>query len=148
MKRSFLFILLGFCAIQASAQTFTILPEYAMISGDSITVVATGGSTQKKAVLNTALPSVSVKTANYTMAATDRNIDGDATGGSFSILLPAVPQPNANYCVTKSDSSGNTVTVNGNGSNINGSSTLVLSSQYAGVCLYWTGSTWRLYPKP
>jgi len=58
------------------------------------------------------------------------HVDVDATGGVVTVDLPTSPISNRIYSIAKADNSGNAVTVDGNGKNINGSATISLGSQY------------------
>lgn len=84
------------------------------------------------------------KTANYTAVASDYLIEGDATSGNITISLPASPANGQVYIVTKTDSTANTVTVSGNGKNINGTASHILSFQYDRRAFCYTGTEWRL----
>lgn len=91
---------------------------------------------------------VSTKTAAYTVVAADQRslILADASGGAFTVTLPLGSNVFAGFSLTieKSDSSGNAVTVDGNGSEtIDGAATRVLSVQYEAVKFMWDGSEWK-----
>jgi len=109
-----------------------------------------------KRVMQTTLPNASTPyyfprvqplTAGYTVLATDHNqlLAADTSGGSFTILLPASGAMFNGFQIRimKSDSSGNNVTVDGNGADtINGSLTKSVSSQYVVQTFMWSGSEW------
>lgn len=85
--------------------------------------------------------------ATYTVSTTsDYILLANATSGAFTITLPAAASvPGQVYLVKKTDSSGNAVTVKGNGAElIDGANTNVLSSQYALVRVVSTGSAWAV----
>ena len=84
------------------------------------------------------------KTGNYTVTATNHTIICNATGGSFTITLPAVASHEGRiYCIKKIDSSANTVTVDGNGSEtIDDATTAVLTTQYESITIQSDGSEW------
>ena len=86
------------------------------------------------------------KSADYTLASGDYTVDVDASGGARVITLPSSSTSNIGriYVIRKSDSSGNTVTVDGNATEtINGATTYVLSTQYKYVMIQATGNgTW------
>ncbi len=86
------------------------------------------------------------KTANYTATTSDYYIACDASGGSFTITLPAVSgNTGLQYHIKKKDSSGNTVTIDGNASEtIDGATTKVINTQYETVGLICTGSEWDI----
>jgi len=84
------------------------------------------------------------KTANYTAAITDHAIFCDATSGAITITLPsASPAQGREYHIKKIDSSTNTVTIDGNGSQtIDGALTQVIIFQYDSVMIKADGSNW------
>lgn len=93
-------------------------------------------------------PSAS-KTANYTVLTTDRGktIYCDASGGAFTITLPAAATATDGFevAVIKTDSSTNAVTIDGDGAEtINGTTTYALGGQYSAASLRCNGSNWRL----
>lgn len=85
------------------------------------------------------------KTADYAIGLNDLTVDFNATTGNITATLLASPTDGETHKLSKLDSSGNTVTINGNGLNINGSSTLVLTSQYSDVEITYIGGSgeWR-----
>lgn len=90
---------------------------------------------------------VEAKTANYTVTTDDigKNINVDASAASRAINLPAAATAGDGFeiGVRKSDSSANTVTIDGDGSEtINGATTLVLRSHRESVRLVSTGTAW------
>lgn len=90
---------------------------------------------------------VSNKTTTYSVGVSDKGstITADATSGSFTVNLPAAATAGSGFKVTikKIDSSANTVTIDPSGAEtIDGSSTVVLGSQYAVVNLVCNGTTW------
>jgi hypothetical protein len=86
------------------------------------------------------------KTANYTALTTDYFIACDASGGSFTItLLAASGNTGMRLLIKKTDSSGNTVTIDGNASEtIDGSTTQVINTQYECYELICSGSNWYI----
>jgi len=88
---------------------------------------------------------ITTKTSTYTAGAVDYTILADATTGQFDIDLPAAAaNPNRIYVIKKVDSSGNTVSIDPNGSeNIDGSSaSLSLGVQNSGRTIQSTGTGW------
>ncbi|MEU6397872.1 hypothetical protein ABZ867_12930 [Streptomyces cinnamoneus] len=81
--------------------------------------------------------------ADATVRVIDEVLLVDASGGNRLItLISAVATPNS-YTIKKVDSSGNTVTVDGAGSEtIDGAATKVLSSQWESVTLIPSGGNW------
>lgn len=84
------------------------------------------------------------RTSAYTALTTDGYIVCDATSGSFTVTLYAA-SGNAGNVITllRTDSSTNTVTIDGNSSEtINGVLSLQLSAQFDRLTLLCTGSNW------
>lgn len=93
--------------------------------------------------------SVSSKTANYTVTADDdcSCILVSASGGARTVTLPAAASAGSGFKVVikKTDSSANTVTIDGNGSEtIDGAATKVLRLQNQSVALICDGTGWRV----
>jgi hypothetical protein len=81
--------------------------------------------------------------SNQSPAATDmeKNYIIDATGGARTVTLPTLVAGNDGWAVrvAKSDSSANTVTIIGT---INGGTNFVLTRQWEGAFVLWTGAAW------
>lgn len=88
------------------------------------------------------------KTANYAVAAGDRPILGDATGGPITLTLPDATNATIKtqlYAVKKKDSTGSTVTIATSlTQTIDGAATKVLASQGQGVILFSDGANWYI----
>jgi hypothetical protein len=86
------------------------------------------------------------KTANYTATATDHVILCDASGGAFTITLPAASgAAGVIYHIKKTDSSGNLVTIDANASEaIDGDLTPDLTVQYESLMIACDGSNWHV----
>lgn len=89
------------------------------------------------------------KTANYSVAETDRDklIKVDATAGNVTLALVAAATAGDGFqfAVKKTDSSVNTVILDGNSSEtIDGVTTLTLSTQYDVAILTCDGSNWHV----
>lgn len=84
------------------------------------------------------------KTGAYTATASDYTIICDASSAAFTITLPAAASHTDRiYHIKKIDSSSNTVTVDGNGSEpIDDATTAVLTTQYESITIQSTGSEW------
>lgn len=84
------------------------------------------------------------KAVDYTATDNDYTILVDASGAARTITLPAVSgRVGTTYNIKKTDSSANTVTVDGNASEtIDGATTKVLTTQYQSVTIQSDGSTW------
>jgi hypothetical protein len=84
------------------------------------------------------------KTADYTATESDHVILVDASGGAVTINLPAAAGANGRmYQIKKTDSSGNAVTIDGNGAEtIDGATTLSTTTQYQSFTIVCDGSGW------
>lgn len=93
-----------------------------------------------------------VMSANTTITATiilggvDELVLADATAGAITITLPpAANMPGKHFYIKKIDSSGNTVTIDGNGAEtIDGAATKVLSTQYASHHIISSNGSWHI----
>ena len=85
------------------------------------------------------------KTGAYTTTADDYTILCDASGGSFTLTLIALASHlEGIYHIKKTDSSANTVTLDGNGGEtIDGALTAVLTTQYESITIQ-AGSEWGI----
>ena len=99
-----------------------------------------GGTT----VTNGLVLPVVTKSSNYTATATDYLILCDASGGAFTIsLLASATVTGRQYTIKKIDSSGNSVAIDGNGSEtIDGTTTKSLNLQYDSITIQSDGSNW------
>lgn len=100
----------------------------------------------KTKVDNQNVESVSVDT---TLNINHHTVLVDASGGSKVITLPTAASARYRvYTIKKDDSSGNTVTIDGDGSEtIDGATTQVLSTQHASLMIQSTGSKWIILAK-
>jgi hypothetical protein len=75
-------------------------------------------------------------TTTATLGATDNRVFASDAGGSFTITLPALAGViDREYLIKKTNSSANTITIDGNGAEtIDGSATVTLTGQYS---FYW-----------
>lgn len=98
-----------------------------------------GGSTSRSVV------SKAIGDSPYT-ATIGEDVLVDASGGNVTVNLPAASGLSGqSIWVSKRDSSVNTVTIDGNGSEtINGNLTLVISSQYDAFELMSDGTNWYI----
>jgi hypothetical protein len=87
-----------------------------------------------------------VKSAAYTLTASDYIVLANASGGAFTLTLPAAASHTGRvYRIIKTDSSANAVTVDGNGSEtISGALTLVIGVQYSGYEIACDGTGWHI----
>lgn len=83
-------------------------------------------------------------TGNTTLTTANDVILVDASGGVITVTLPAAAvRSGKQFDIKKIDSSGNAVTVDGDGSEtIDGATTKVISSQYDSVTIMSSGTEW------
>jgi hypothetical protein len=86
------------------------------------------------------------KTTNYTATAADEYILCDASGGAFTITLPTAVGINGKlFTIKKTDSSGNAVTVDGDGSEtIDGALTKLISAPYDAMKIISDNANWHI----
>lgn len=89
------------------------------------------------------------KTGAYVVVVNDQQklVRADVSGGGFTVTLPPGASLFAGWAVTimKSDSSANSVTIDGNGAEtINGALTKTLSDEDQCMSLMWDGSEWKI----
>lgn len=104
-------------------------------------VVADANGVLKTIAASTNL-SIRTVTANYGTLETDETILVNATAGTVTVTLPATPTIGKKYNVKKIDSTANTVSVNGNGHNIDGTATVSGTLPYQGWVLQYDGTNW------
>lgn len=76
------------------------------------------------------------------LASAEELVEADASGGPFTVNLPAAPATGDRVIINKIDGTGNVVTVNGNGANINGAGTFPITVQYASVTVIRGTTQW------
>lgn len=104
--------------------------RYGGTNTELVNLVGTGYFDVQMAIKHTGIIeniNTTAKTGAYTIVATDDNIVADTSGGAFTITLPASPETGRIYTILL-ETAGSTLTVDGNGNNINGSATLTMSS--------------------
>lgn len=85
-------------------------------------------------------------TESDTATASDTVILCNATGGNITVTLPAIATNKGKvYFIKKIDSSGNTVTIDGAGSEtIDGDTTQVIMAQYTVLMIVGGSSEWHI----
>jgi hypothetical protein len=106
------------------------------------TAILMQSGTARFAGLQTA---TAVKVSNYTATSDDTSLPCDASGGNVVVTLPSEPKVGEWKALKKVDSSSNTCTYSGNGKNIEGTATLVYSTQYQHAMAQYDGTQWWLY---
>lgn len=84
--------------------------------------------------------------SGYTALLTDQVILADATSGSLTVTLPLLSTAkNKVFHIKKIDSTGNTVTIDGNGSEtIDGDATKVITLQYTSIMIIASATEWHI----
>lgn len=96
-------------------------------------------------IVQTIKKSIAVS-SNTTASLSDYLIEVDASSGSVTINLPAASEAaNIIYNIKKIDSTGNSVIVDGDGSEtIDGATTQTITSQWTNMQLMSNGTSWRI----
>lgn len=111
------------------------------ISGSSV-FLFTGNTFTMFAGSSLKLPQAALS-SNTTLDDTYYTVLVNSTSGNITITLPtAAGNANRVYVIKKIDASGNTVTIDGNGVNIDGAATKVISTQWAGATVHCNGGGW------
>ena len=86
-----------------------------------------------------------LKSANATLLISERKVRASPSSGNITLTLPnATYRYNGvEFVIKKTDASVNTVTIQGNGANIDGAGNMVLSTQYQSVTLEWDSNLGR-----
>ena len=71
-----------------------------------------------------------------------RLIQLDASGGAFTLTLPALPYVGMTFILSEIAGSVNLVTVDGNGRNINGNPTMLMNGAYRQRWVRYNGTQW------
>lgn len=91
---------------------------------------------------------VLVKTGSYSVALADfgKLIDADASGGDFTITLPAAGSAGDGFIIAiKNTGASGTVTIDGNGAEtLDGATTKALAAQYDSALLRCDGGAWHV----
>lgn len=145
-----------------TALSYTAGPGLILVAADNVVtaegvryvVIASGGSGQQITTaggvkLKLGEPEVADKVANYTVLKTDvgKVISMDASGGSKTITLPSAADAGDGFklMLRKSDSSANTVIIDGSGAElINGAATYTLRLPNQALAIICDGTAWRI----
>lgn len=93
-------------------------------------------------------PSISTQIANYTILQNNEVVYGDTTAASFTVSLPASPADGWVESISKISTDTNTLTISGNGNNINGSpaSLTAVSENRSYTLIFHAGYGWATFP--
>lgn len=114
------------------------ITQYAGLSFNS----STGVFSAPKVSTALRLP-VSTKTTTYQIVATDYMICGNTTSAGFTVTLPSSPSTGDSYCI-KQVAAVNTLTVSGNGKNIDGAASVGITIQYMAITVVYNGTEWSI----
>lgn len=132
---------LGFTPAALDSPSFTGTPTAPTASfGTNTTQLATTAFVQ--AAGQVGIRAIATKVSAYTLTSTDYTILGDATSAAFILSLPASPAIGQMYHLKKIDASANSITISGNGKNIDGASSIVLAAQWQSWSLHFDGTAW------
>jgi hypothetical protein len=89
---------------------------------------------------------VNPQTSNYNILVTDDVIAVGSLSGTITIYMPSTPNNGDAYDIKDTLGSAATynITIDGNGNNIDGVSTYVMTINYQSATLVWTGANWSL----
>lgn len=122
-----------------------IIPQNVAITDANNVTVTFGASQSGTCIVAWAASGLilgtATKTIAYTFAASDYLIVGDTTGGSFSVKLEAAPKTGQIHVLKKSVAA-NTLTLDGNGKNIDGVATIAINAQYTSYTVQYDGTVW------
>ena len=126
----------GICEIVSATITTAIITNLNVTTLDVATNLDINGSLNFKSV---------TKTDDYT-AADEVIIFCNAVSNNITITLPtAATYTDRVYYIKKTDSSGNTVTIDGNGAEtIDGDETQIITVQYVSLTICSDGSNWYI----
>lgn len=84
------------------------------------------------------------KTTTYTLSPADGLVLCDTSGAGFTVNLPAAAGlTGISFCIMKTSSDGNTLTIDGSGAEtINGAATKAITGQYASAVILSNGTGW------
>lgn len=104
---------------------------------------ATGAAVWKR--INASGSPVTI-TTNYSVVGYDRFLLIDATAGNITVTLPAVSVFfELSLTIKRIDATGNTVTIDGDGANIDGAGTYTLTTQYESITMTPDNTQWWAY---
>lgn len=114
--------------------------------GDGTRDLGSSSAAWRSIYANSFAASLVSKTGAYTATSSDHVILCDASGGAFTVTLPAASGVTGIiYHIKKMDSSGSAVTIDGNGAEtIDGATTIDLTLQYESVTIVSDGTSWHI----
>ena len=129
----------------SSVDTSDIHPNGALqvLIGDT---ALTANASSTLHIVGSISTTASTTSGSPTLTSLDYQVNVNATGGTKTITLPTLASSlGREYIISKTDSSTNLVTVDGNGSEtINGALTKDISAQYSSMHIINVSSEWRI----
>lgn len=112
------------------------------VAGNGITVSSTTGAV----TISAAAPITQNITSAYTVLSTDYSVFANAASGGFTVTLPATPTAGEIHNIKKVDQTRTTVTINGNGHNIDKYGTVVINVPFVSIAVQWNSATslWQI----
>lgn len=92
--------------------------------------------------VNPVSTATATKSGNYTATNADVTIFVSTTGGAVTIKMPAAPVNGKLVNVKKITSDANTITVDGNGNNVEGAATQATTAALISWQMQFDGSVW------
>jgi hypothetical protein len=124
----------------------TLQQSYDVSSSPQITgdMKIVGSHEITKAIRTSAVETITA--ATDTLDDTNYFVRGDCTSNAITLTLPAASgNTGLTYIIKKVDSTGNSLTIDGNASEtIDGSTTAVISSQYDSITIICNGTNWDI----
>jgi hypothetical protein len=113
-------------------------------AGSGISVSASTGSITISSTATA--PTIQNVSTTYTVLSSDYTVFADASAGAFTVSLPATPTTGEIHNIKKIDQTRLTVTINGNGHNIDKYSTVVVNVPFTSIEVQWNSatSTWQI----
>lgn len=90
-------------------------------------------------------PNIRIIAASASVVGTDYSIEADATAAALTLTYPLTPALGRVLNVKKIDTTVHTVTLNGNGSNIEGGATLAIALPQLSLQTQFDGTQWRIF---
>jgi hypothetical protein len=114
--------------------------------GDGTRDLGSSSAVWKNAYINGFAAGLATKTGAYTATSSDHVILCDASGGAFTVTLPAASGVMGLVLhIKKTDSSSSAVTIDGNSTEtIDGDQTIDLTLQYESVMTVSDGTSWHI----
>lgn len=114
--------------------------------GQVLTWVAADGYIEWRGSEDGYIRNITHSLSPYTVLSTDYFIGCDSSGGTITINL--IASPSSGMVVQIKDATGqagtHSITINGNGNNIDGAASITLDQNYANVGVIFNGSQWNL----